>query len=132
MLSSLAARRKMKTVVCCVLMAAAGAAWGVDWKSVPSPAEYKATVDLDSVKPQKNFASFTLRRAYRDGQTDPAGNEYFSTRLIVITDCATRTGVTAVTQYYGKTASSRIAMCRKRSRRRNSPRLSPGPTWRKQ
>jgi S1-C subfamily serine protease len=92
----------MKTVVCCVLMAVAGAAWGVDWKSVPSPAEYKATVDLDSVKPQKNFASFTLRRAYRDGQTDPAGNEYFSTRLIVITDCATRTGVTAVTQYYGE------------------------------
>lgn len=92
----------MKTVVCCVLMAVAGAAWGADWKSVPSPAEYKATVDLDSVKPQKSFASFTLRRAYRDGQTDPAGNEYFSTRLIVITDCATRTGVTAVTQYYGE------------------------------
>jgi S1-C subfamily serine protease len=59
-------------------------------------------VDLDSVKPQKNFASFTLRRVYRDGQTDPVGNEYFTTRLIVIADCATRTGATAVTQYYGE------------------------------
>ena len=86
----------------CALLALSGSAWAVEWKSVPSPAEYKAMVDLDSVKPQKNFASFTLRRAYRDGQTDPAGNEYFSTRLIVIADCATHTGVTAVTQYYGE------------------------------
>ena len=91
----------MRIALSCVLMALAGAAGAVEWRSLPSPAEYKSMVDLDSVKPQKNFASFTLRRVYGDGQTDPAGNEYFTTRLIVIADCATRTGVTAVTQYYG-------------------------------
>lgn len=58
-------------------------------------------VDLDSVKPQRNFASFTLRRAYNDGHSDAAGNEFFSTRLIVIADCTAGTAVTAVTQYYG-------------------------------
>ena len=93
---------KIRIAWFCALLALSGPAWAVEWKSVPSPAEYKAMVDLDSVKPQKNFASFTLRRAYRDGQTDPVGNEYFSTRLIVIADCATHTGVTAVTQYYGE------------------------------
>ncbi|MGQ0524317.1 MAG: S1 family peptidase [Betaproteobacteria bacterium] len=93
---------RTRTLYVFTLLAIPGLAWAVDWKSLPSPAEYKATVDLDSVKPQKNFASFTLRRAYRDGQTDPAGNEYFSTRLIVIADCSSQTGVTAVTQYYGE------------------------------
>ena len=91
----------MRFVSFCVLTLVAGVSWAVEWKSLPSPSEYKAMVDLDSVKPQKNFASFTLRRVYSDGQTDPAGNEYFTTRLIVIADCATRTGATAVTQYYG-------------------------------
>jgi S1-C subfamily serine protease len=83
-------------------MALAGAAWAVNWQSVPSPAEYKAMVNLDSVKPQKNFASFTLQRAYHEGQTDPAGNEYFRSLSIVIADCAAGTAVTAVTQYYGE------------------------------
>ena len=91
----------MRIVWICALMALTGAAWAVEWKSVPSPAEYKAMVDLDSVKPQKQFASFTLRRAYRDGQSGPGGAEYFSTRSIVIADCAAGTAVTAVSQYYG-------------------------------
>jgi S1-C subfamily serine protease len=92
----------MRIASFCALMGLAGVASAVDWQSVPSPPEYKAMVDLDSVKQQKDFASFTLRRAYRDGQTDPAGNEYFSTRLILIADCAGGTAVTAVTQYYGE------------------------------
>jgi S1-C subfamily serine protease len=92
----------VRIVSFCALLAVAGAAGAVEWKTVPSPAEYKAMVDLDSVKPQKNFASFTLRRAYRDSQSGPAGVEYFSTRLIVISDCTAGTGVTAVTQYYGE------------------------------
>ena len=96
--------RPLKTTLLCIcaFLIVPSIAWAVNWKSVPSPSEYKAMVDLDTVKPQKNFASFTLRRAYRDGQTDPAGNEYFSTRSIVIADCATQTGVTAVIQYYGE------------------------------
>lgn len=92
----------MRIVPFWALMLLAGAASAVEWKPVPSPVEYKAMVDLDSVKPQKNFASFTLRRAYRDGQSDPAGNEYYSTRSIVIADCNAGTAVTAVTQYYGE------------------------------
>jgi S1-C subfamily serine protease len=93
---------RQPTLYLCILLALPGIAWAVNWKSVPSPDEYKSMIDLDSVKPQKNFASFTLRRAYRDGQTDPVGNEYYSARLIVIADCSTQTGVTAVTQYYGE------------------------------
>jgi len=77
-------------------------AQAVEWRSVPSPAEYKAMVDLDSVKPQNDFISFTLRRAYRDGQTDPAGNEYFSSRSIIVADCNAGTAVTAVNLYYGE------------------------------
>ncbi len=58
-------------------------------------------VDLDSVKPQRKWASFTLRRAYAHAQADPTGNEYLSMRLILIADCSDGTSVTAVTQYYG-------------------------------
>ncbi|OGA52326.1 MAG: hypothetical protein A3G24_25510 [Betaproteobacteria bacterium RIFCSPLOWO2_12_FULL_62_13] len=83
------------------MIALAAPAWGVNWRPLPSPAEYKAMVDLDSVKPQKKWASFTLRRAYAHAQADPIGNEYFSTRLILIADCNDGTAVTAVTQYYG-------------------------------
>ena len=91
----------MRFVSICALMAFAAAAQAAEWKTVPSPAGYRAMVDLASVKPQRNFASFTLRRAYNDGHSDPAGNEFFSTRLIVIADCTARTAVTAATQYYG-------------------------------
>lgn len=91
----------MRFVSFCALMALAAAAWAAEWKTVPSPAEYRAMVDLASVKPQRNFASFTLRRAYNDGRSDPAGNEFFSTRLIIIADCTAGTAVTAATQYYG-------------------------------
>ncbi|MBI4207159.1 MAG: trypsin-like peptidase domain-containing protein [Betaproteobacteria bacterium] len=91
----------MRFVSFCALMALAAAAGAAEWKTVPSPAEYRAMVDLDSVKPQRNFASFTLRRAYNEGHSDPAGNEFFSTRLIIIADCTADTAVTAATQYYG-------------------------------
>ena len=85
------------------LLALSGAAYAVEWRSLPSPSEYKAMVDLDSVKPQqKGFVSFTVRRAYRDGQTDPMGNPYFSPRSIFIGDCNSGTAVSAVVQYYGE------------------------------
>lgn len=91
----------MRGVLLCALIALAAPAWAVNWRSVPSPADYQAMIDLDSVKPQRNFASFTLRRAYNDGHSDAAGNEFFSTRLIIIADCIAGTAVTAATQYYG-------------------------------
>jgi S1-C subfamily serine protease len=92
----------MRVVSLFLMMALSATVGAVEWKSVPSPAEYKAMVDLDSVKPQKNFASFTLRRAYRDRQADPMGNEYVRTLSIVIADCSAGSAVTAVTLYYGQ------------------------------
>lgn len=91
----------MRFIWFCALTALSAAAGAAEWKAVPSPAEYRAMVDIASVKPQRNFATFTLRRAYNDGHTDPAGNEFFSTRLIIIADCTAGTGVTAATLYYG-------------------------------
>ena len=97
----MALKKEMRVALFCFLVIAAGTVMAAQWRPVPSPAEYQAMVDLDSVKPQKNLASFTLRRVYRDGHSDPAGNEYFTTRSIVIADCNTGTAATAVTQYYG-------------------------------
>ena len=91
----------MRFVSFCALIAFAAAAGAAEWKTVASPAEYRAMIDLASVKPQRNFASFTLRRGYHEGHSDPAGNEFFSTRLIIIADCKAGTAVTAATQYYG-------------------------------
>lgn len=93
----------MRNLLFCSLIVLAAPAWAVEWRPLPSPAEYKATVDLDSVKPQKNnLATFTLRRAYSGPQAHPSGKNYYSTRLIYVTDCRDRSSALAVTQYYGE------------------------------
>lgn len=86
----------------CSLVVAATPAWAVDWRPLPSPAQYQATVDLDSVSAQKGAVRFTVRRAYADAQTHASGKEYFSTRLLYLVDCNARTTALVVTQYYGK------------------------------
>jgi len=72
-----------------------------DWRPLPSPPEYQATVDLDSVAATKGYARFTLRRAWAAAQPHASGKEYFSTRLQYVADCNTRTAALAVTQYHG-------------------------------
>lgn len=86
----------------CSLVAATNPAWAVDWRTLPSPAHYEATVDLDSVIAQKGAVRFTVRRAYTGAQTHASGKEYFSTRLLYLVDCNARTTALVVTQYYGK------------------------------
>ena len=62
----MALKKEMRVALFCFLVIAAGTVMAAQWRPVPSPAEYQAMVDLDSVKPQKNLASFTLRRVYRE------------------------------------------------------------------
>ena len=93
----------MRNLLLFSLLAVAAPAWAVDWRPLPSPAEYKATVDVESVKPQKNdLATFTLRRAYASAQAHATGKEYYSTRLVYVTDCRDGSAALAVTQYYGQ------------------------------
>ncbi|HEV8096227.1 MAG TPA: serine protease [Burkholderiales bacterium] len=85
----------------CSLVAAATPAWAVDWRPLPSSAQYQATVDLDSVIAQKGVIRFTVRRAYPSAQSHASGKEYLSTRLLYLADCNARTAALIVTQYYG-------------------------------
>lgn len=86
----------------CSLVAAATPAWALDWRPLPSPAQYQATVDLDSVIAQKGVMRFTVRRAYPNAQSHASGKEYFSSRLLYLADCNARTAALVVTQYYGQ------------------------------
>src|SRR5258706_4164456 len=86
----------------CGLVAATTPAWGVDWRPLPSPAQYQATVDLDSVIAQKGVMRFIVRRAYASAQSHASGKEYLSTRPLYLADCNARTPALVVTQYYGQ------------------------------
>ncbi len=92
----------MRLLAMLTALALAHAAWAADWRPLPSPSEYQATVDLDSVAASKGYARFTVRRAYAAGQQLSSGKQYFSTRLQYVADCNQRSAVLAVTQYYGE------------------------------
>jgi len=91
----------MRLLAICCAFAFAGAAWAANWRPLPAPAEYQSTVDLDSIVTQKGFTRFTVRRAYKEGQSHSSGKEYFSARLLYVADCTTQKATLAVTQYYG-------------------------------
>ena len=82
-------------------MALATAVWAADWRPLPSPSEYQAKVDLDSVAASKGYSRFTVHRAYVSAQQHASGKEYFTTRLQYIADCNDRHATLVVTQYYG-------------------------------
>lgn len=92
----------MRSVLLVSMMALATAVWAADWKPLPSPAEYGATVDLDSVAASKGYTRFTVRRAYTGAQRHDSGKEYFSARLQYVADCNERSATLVVTQYYGE------------------------------
>ena len=83
------------------LLAAATPAAAVDWRPLPAPAEYQATVDLDSVAATKGYIRFMVRRAYSAAQQHANGKEYFSTRTLYLADCKDGSATLAVTQHYG-------------------------------
>jgi S1-C subfamily serine protease len=91
----------MRAVLLFTMMALATAVWAADWKPLPSPAEYAATVDLDSVAASKGYTRFTVHRAYAAAQRHTSGKEYFTTRLQYIADCNDRHATLVITQHYG-------------------------------
>lgn len=92
----------MRSVLLISMMVLATAVWAADWRPLPSPAEYRATVDLDSVAASKGYTRFTVHRAYASAQRHTSGKEYFTARLQYIADCNERSATLVVTQYYGE------------------------------
>lgn len=85
-----------------LLAAIAAPALAADWQPLPSAPEYRAMVDLDSVKAQSKWASFTLRRVYATPQAHDSGKDYYTTRTVYVMDCADGSAAVALTQYYGE------------------------------
>ena len=77
------------------------ATWGANWRNLPSPPDYQAMVDLDSVKKNQIGGIFTLRRAYPGAQSLPDGKEYHSTRLQYLVNCNDGIAALGATAYYG-------------------------------
>lgn len=92
----------MRIMLLLSMLALSPMAWGVDWRPLPSPAEYSATVDLDSVSMQQGVGRFTLRRAYSSAQSHSSGMDYYSTRLQYFAYCSEGTAALVATQYYGE------------------------------
>lgn len=92
----------MRIVSFCSMMALAAAAWAVDWRPLPSTANYRAMVDLDSIAQQQGFGRFTLRRAYTSAQSHPSGKEYHSIRQQYVANCSEGTTALVLSQYYGE------------------------------
>lgn len=92
----------MRHALFLMAMALPAAAWAVDWRPLPSPPGYHATIDLDSVKPQNPFASFTLRRVYAEPQDHDSGKPYYTTRSTYVMDCRDGSAAPVITQYYGE------------------------------
>ena len=69
--------RNMRHLWFLVLMALAPAAWGADWKPLPSTTAYQSQVDLDSVG---MYGVFLLNRAYVRPQTLAGGKIYSTMR----------------------------------------------------
>ncbi|MBI2752226.1 MAG: trypsin-like peptidase domain-containing protein [Betaproteobacteria bacterium] len=116
----------MRSLAILPALAFASAAWAVDWRPLPSPTEYQSTVDLDSVKANKGFTRFTVRRAYASAQKLPSGKDFFSTRLEYISDCNDRTATLVVTQYYGEDKKLIQADVRPRVKRSEFASSEPG------
>jgi len=95
-------RPVLRSIALVSTLGAAAAASAADWRPLPSPSEYRATVDLESVAASKGFTRFTVHRAYAGAQRHASGKEYFTTRLQYIADCNDRSATLAVTQYYGE------------------------------
>ncbi len=77
-------------------------AWGAEWRTLPSPPDYRAMVDLGSVKAQQNLGLFTVSRVYTSAQSLPPDKEYHSIRLQYAANCTAGSIALVLTQYYGE------------------------------
>jgi S1-C subfamily serine protease len=92
----------MRTLFFLFTILSGAAVCAADWKALPSPPDYQATVDLDSVKIQQKWGLFTVSRIYTSAQSLPPDKEYHSTRLQYVTDCNEGSTALVLTQYYGE------------------------------
>jgi S1-C subfamily serine protease len=73
----------------------------VEWRMVTAPGDFQSMIDMDSVANAHGLQRFLLRRAFNAPQTLPNGQNYLSSRLHYIADCATGRLTAALTAYYG-------------------------------
>jgi S1-C subfamily serine protease len=91
--------RNISSLVLVVLMILAPAAWGADWKPLPSTADYQSQIDLDSVG---IYAVFTLNRAYVRPQTLTSGKTYSTLRSQYYALCDEGKISLGTAQYYSE------------------------------
>ena len=92
----------MRLILFLFTILSAAAACAADWKTLPSPPDYQATVDLDSVRMQQKWGMFTVSRMYGSAQPLPPDKQYHSTRLQYVADCNDGSTALVLTQYYGE------------------------------
>ena len=92
----------MRSVAVFSILTFAFAAHAADWRTLASPPEYQAAVDLDTVKSQQGLAQFTVRRSYLQPQPHASGKEVHSTRVHYLGDCKANTVMQVVTESFGE------------------------------
>jgi S1-C subfamily serine protease len=88
----------MGHVLLVIVMFLAPAAWGADWKPLPSTADYQSQIDFESVGA---YGVFVLNRAYVRPQTLASGKPYSILRAQYYTRCDEGKVSLGTTQYYG-------------------------------
>jgi S1-C subfamily serine protease len=91
--------RNISSLVLVVLMILAPAAWGADWKPLPSTADYQSQIDLDSVG---IYGAFTLNRSYVRPQKLASGKTYSTLRSQYYTLCDEGKISLGMSQYYSE------------------------------
>lgn len=92
----------MRSTVILLALNLACTAHAADWRTLTSPPEYQAAVDLDTVKAQQGLAQFTVRRSYIQPQPHASGNDVHSARVHYLGDCKAGTVTQVVIQNYGE------------------------------
>lgn len=80
-------------------MVLAPAAWGADWRPLPSTADYQSQIDLDSVG---MYGVFTMNRAYVRPQTLAKDKTYSTMRAQYYALCDEGKVSLGMAQYYGE------------------------------
>jgi S1-C subfamily serine protease len=90
--------RKISSLLFVITMVLAPAAWGADWKPLPSTADYQSQIDLESVG---MYGVFTLNRSYVRPQTLASGKSYSTLRTQYYVRCDEGKVSPGMAQYYG-------------------------------
>jgi len=88
----------MRSVWLLALLMLPPAAWGADWRPLPSTAAYQSQIDLDSIG---MYGVFTLNRAYVRPQQLASGKNYSIMRSQYYADCGEGKIALATSWYYG-------------------------------